>query len=95
MRTVVTEGTAQKAAVSGYDIAAKTGTGEQASEDAAGYKEYSYLSSLVGFAPASDAEVLVYVAFNGTSYLASDSAAPVFSAIMGEALLDMGVKPSS
>jgi cell division protein FtsI (penicillin-binding protein 3) len=94
MRTVVAEGTAEKAAVEGYDIAAKTGTGEQASEEG-GYKEYSYLSSLVGFAPASDADVLVYVAFNGTSYLASDSAAPVFSAIMGEALLDMGVKPSS
>lgn len=94
MRTVVQEGTATKAAVEGYDIAAKTGTGEQASEEG-GYKKDSYLASLVGFAPASDADVLVYVAFNGVSQLASDSAAPVFSAIMGESLLDMGVDPTA
>ena len=49
----------------------------------------------MGFAPASDADVLVYVAFNGVSQLASDSAAPVFSAIMGESLLDMGVDPTA
>lgn len=94
MRTVVTEGTAVKGAVEGYDIAAKTGTGEQASEEG-GYKKGSYLASLVGFAPASDADVLVYVALNGVSQLASDSAAPVFSAIMGESLLDMGVDPTA
>lgn len=94
MRTVVTDGTAAKAAVEGYDIAAKTGTGEQAAKEG-GYKQGSYLASLVGFAPASDAQVLVYVALNGVSHLASDSAAPVFSAIMGESLLDMGVDPSA
>lgn len=94
METVVTEGTAKNAAVDGYDVAAKTGTGEQADESG-GYKSDSFLSSLVGFAPAKDPQVLVYVAFNGVPYHASVSAAPVFSAIMGEALLDMGVSPES
>lgn len=91
MRTVVEEGTAVSAQVEGYDIAGKTGTGEQASEEG-GYKKDSYLSSLIGFAPASDAQVLVYVGLNGTPYLASDSSAHTFSAIMGEALTDMGVQ---
>ncbi len=94
MRTVVVEGTAKNAAVEGYDIAAKTGTGEQADESG-GYKQDSYFASLVGFAPASDAKVLVYVALNGVPHLAADSAAPVFSAIMGESLMDMGVDPTA
>lgn len=94
METVVTEGTAKNAAVDGYTVAAKTGTGEQA-DASGGYKTDSFLSSLVGFAPADDPQVLVYVAFNGVPYHASVSAAPVFSAIMGEALLDMGVNTTS
>ena len=94
MRTVVEEGTARRAQVAGYDIAGKTGTGEQAGESGS-YVAYSYVSSLIGFAPADDPEVLVYVGLNGTPYLATSSAAPLFSTIMGEALSDMGVQPSS
>lgn len=94
MRTVVEEGTARRAQVAGYDIAGKTGTGEQAGESGS-YVAYSYVSSLIGFAPTDDPEVLVYVGLNGTPYLATSSAAPLFSTIMGEALSDMGVQPSS
>lgn len=91
MRVVVQEGTAVNAQVDGYDVAGKTGTGEQADESG-GYKDNSFVSSLMGFAPASDPEVLVYVGLNGTPYLAYGSAAPTFSTIMGEALSDMGVQ---
>ena len=93
MRTVVQEGTATAAQVPGYDVAGKTGTGEQSNEH--GYVENSYLASLVGFANAGDAEVLVYVGLNNTPYLAYASAAPTFSAIMGEALLDLGIEPAA
>lgn len=92
MRTVVLEGTAINAQVPGYDVAGKTGTGEQASESG-GYLSNAFMSSLIGFAPASDPEVLVYVGLNGTPYLASGSAAPTFSSIMSETLNDMGVTP--
>lgn len=95
MRTVVEEGTGVPAQVPGYDIAGKTGTGEQADTTKGGYAKYKYTASLIGFAPASDPSVLVYVGLNGTPYLAYDSAAPLFSSIMGEALTDMGVLPSS
>ena len=94
MRTVVQEGTAVKAQVKGYDIAGKTGTGEQADESG-GYASNKYVSSLIGFAPAGDAELLVYVGLNGTPYLASGSAAPLFSTIMGPSLINMRVKPSA
>jgi cell division protein FtsI (penicillin-binding protein 3) len=93
MREVVRSGTATAAQVEGYDIAGKTGTGEQADES--GYIQNHFVSSLIGFAPASDPEVLVYVGLNGTPYLAATSSAPLFSSIMSEALTDMGVLPAS
>ena len=90
MVTVVTDGTATSAAVDGFEVAAKTGTGEIAS-DKGGYLKNRYLSSLIGFAPARNPQVLVYVGLNETPYLSYSSAGPVFSAIMGEALSDLGV----
>lgn len=89
MRTVVEDGTGQTAAVDGYDVAAKTGTGEEAENGA--YVKGKYLASLIGFAPASDPEVLLYVGLNETPYISYSSAGPVFSAIMGEVLEDLGV----
>ncbi len=95
MRTVIEEGTGMPAQVQGYDVAGKTGTGEQADTDKGGYIENKYTSSLIGFAQASDPTVLVYVGLNGTPYLATASAAPLFSSIMGEALTDMNILPTS
>ena len=95
MRTVVEEGTATEAQVPGYDVAGKTGTGEKADTEHGGYVEDKFTSSLIGFAPAAEPSVLVYVGLNGTPYLAFGSAAPLFSSIMGEALTDMGVLPAT
>ncbi len=89
MRTVVEDGTGQSAAVKGYDVAAKTGTGEQAENGK--YLKNKYLASLIGFAPAKDPEALVYVGLNETPYMSYSSAGPVFSAIMGEVLADLSV----
>ena len=95
MRTVIKEGTGEPAQVTGYDVAGKTGTGEQADTKKGGYVEDRFTSSLIGFAQASDPTVLVYAGLNGTPYLATASAAPLFSSIMSEALTDMGVLPAS
>lgn len=91
MQLVVEKGTGKAAHVDGFEVAGKTGTGQQATSG--GYKNSSYLSSLIGFANASNPSVMVYVGLNGTSYLAASSAAPVFSSIMSEALSDMGIQP--
>ena len=91
---VVTSGTGVNAQVKGYEVAGKTGTGEQASSTG-GYEEGNLMSSFVGFANADDAKVLVYVGVYGTSQHGSTAAAPAFSAIMSEALTDLGVKPTS
>lgn len=94
MRTVVLEGTGKNGQVEGYDIAGKTGTGEQASETG-GYAEYDFTASLCGFANADDPEVLVYVGLNHLAYLASASSAKVFHDVMSQAVSILGVPPVS
>jgi len=94
MRTVMQAGTGQNGQVAGYDIAGKTGTGEQASSEG-GYAEYNYTASLCGFANASDPDVLVYVGLNGVAHLAKDSAAPLFATIMSETVTDLNIPPAT
>ena len=56
MRQVVTEGTGRTVAVDGYDIAGKTGTAEKFPRN-----QGNYLLSFIGYAPADNPEVAVYV----------------------------------
>ena len=92
MRSVMELGTGVRGQVYGYDIAGKTGTGEQANGGGS-YADYSFVASLCGFANADDPEVLVYVGLNGTGYLASASAAEVFHNVMAEATTDLSIPP--
>ncbi len=94
MRSVMTEGSGVKGQIEGYDIAGKTGTGEQADENG-GYKEASFVASLCGFANADDPDVLVYVGLNGIPYLAAVSAANVFHDVMEQSVTILGVAPAS
>lgn len=94
MRTVVDSGTAKSVDVPGYDVAAKTGTGQQVNEATGAYESNKYVSSLIGFANAGDPEVLVYAGLNGTPFHGS-ACSKLFSAIMVEALSDMGISPES
>ena len=94
MRAVMTDGTGVNGAIGGYDIAGKTGTGEQADENG-GYKEAHFVASLCGFANAEDPQVLVYVGLNGIPYLASDSAANVFRDVMEQSVTILGIAPSA
>jgi cell division protein FtsI/penicillin-binding protein 2 len=92
MRSVMTDGTGTNGQVEGYDIAGKTGTGEQA--DSSGtYGAYNYVASLCGFANASDPEVLVYTGLNGTAHLALSSAANVFHDVMEKSVTILGIAP--
>ena len=90
---VVQDGTGKKAQITGYSVAGKTGTGEQAAAEG-GYEGGKLMSSFIGFANSDDPKVLVYVGVYGTVQHGSTAAAPAFSAIMSEALTDLGVKAS-
>lgn len=95
MRAVMTDGTGKNGAVEGYDIAGKTGTGEQAKDGSDGYEGYYYVASLCGFANADDSEVLVYAGLNGTSHLALGSAAHVFHDVMQQSVAILGIAPAN
>ena len=56
LRGTVADGTGADAAIEGYDIGGKTGTAQKHPRSAK-----KYVTSFVGFAPADDPEVLIYV----------------------------------
>lgn len=89
MRAVVTGGTGTAAAMEGYDVVGKTGTGEQ-SKDGEGYTPNYYVSSFIGFLDGADTQLLGYVGLNGTPYHSS-VAASLFPTIMQEAVIDLGI----
>jgi cell division protein FtsI (penicillin-binding protein 3) len=95
MESVVQKGgTGPQGAVPGYRVAAKTGTAEIL-DDAGGLS--NRLGSFVGVAPAENPRVAVGVVVYrgaGTSY-GGTVAAPTFRDVMGFALRDMGVPPST
>ena len=87
------DGSGTKAAVAGYRVAGKTGTSRKAI--AGGYGD-NYVNIFAGVAPVSDPQIVVVVLINepgGDLYYAGDTAAPVFSKIMGGALQLLNVAP--
>lgn len=88
-------GTAPKAQVQGYRVAGKTGT---AHKIVGGKYVNKYISSFVGFAPASSPRVVVAVMIdepsNGKHY-GGEVAAPVFAAITANVLRTVNVTPDA
>lgn len=86
-------GTAGAAAVAGYEVGGKTGTAQKQPR-----AEKNYLVSFIGFAPAYDPQVLVYVVLDtphlpGEEQAHSTFASEISSKIMGEILPYMNVFP--
>ena len=89
-------GTAPKAQVTGYRVAGKTGTAHKLENG--GYAPDKYVSSFVGFAPASDPRLIIAVMIddprNG-AYYGGTVAAPVFSSVMAGSLRLLAVPPDA
>lgn len=78
-----------------YNIAAKTGTSKKPKENAAGYSNKLY-TSIVGYLPASDPKVLIYVLVDsaaGEDVWGSTVAAPVFKEIASQTARILNLKP--
>lgn len=87
------EGTATRARVDGYRVAAKTGTARKSG--AGGYDD-RYVSSIAGFAPASRPRLAVVAVIHdptGSAYYGGLVAAPLFSRVMADALRLLNVPP--
>jgi cell division protein FtsI (penicillin-binding protein 3) len=88
-------GTAPRAQVSGYRVAGKTGTAHKLE---GGAYVNRYVSSFVGFAPASNPRLILAVMIDepsGGQYYGGSVAAPCFSNVMGSALRLLGVPPDA
>ncbi len=84
---VLPGGTALRAQVPGYRVAGKTGTTHKLG--AHGYEKSKYVGSFVGMAPASNPRLIMAVMIDDPSsgeYYGGTVAAPVFSAVMADAL---------
>ena len=87
------EGTAPLAQVRGFTVAGKTGTAHKQEH---GHYSNQYISSFVGFAPASNPRLLIGVMIDQPTvggYYGGLVAAPAFSALMGNALQMLGIPP--
>lgn len=84
-------GTAPLAQISGYRVAGKTGTAHKLEH---GHYVDHYVASFVGMAPASNPRLIIAVKIDdpqGDQYYGGQVAAPVFAAVMEEALHLLGV----
>jgi cell division protein FtsI (penicillin-binding protein 3) len=92
---VTTGGTGDNARVRGYQVAGKTGTAQKA--DAGGYSRTKYVSSFVGFVPATAPRLVILVSVDeprGQIY-GGTVAAPAFARIARYDLQYLGVPPDA
>ena len=88
------KGTAQAAAVDGYQIAGKTGTAKKSI--AGGYQEDDYVAVFAGIAPASNPRLVMAVMIDEPTqngYYGGLVAAPIFQEVMSNALRILDVPP--
>ena len=89
-------GTAPLAQITGYRVAGKTGTAHKL--DGANYAADKYVSSFIGFAPASAPRLIIAVMIDeprAGHYYGGTVAAPVFGNVMAGSLRLLGVKPDA
>ncbi|MGX6442043.1 stage V sporulation protein D [Neobacillus sp. K501] len=94
LESVVAQGTGGKAFVDSYRVGGKTGTAQKA--QGGRYLENNFIVSFIGFAPADDPQIVVYVAVDnpkGALAFGGLVTAPIVGSIMKDGLTAMGVEP--
>ncbi|HLR01893.1 MAG TPA: stage V sporulation protein D [Virgibacillus sp.] len=94
LESVVANGTGRPAYVDGYRVGGKTGTAQKVGPDG-GYLENNYIVSFIGFAPADDPEIVVYVAIDNpkdTVQFGGPVVGPIVGNIIGDSLRALGVE---
>lgn len=94
LESVVALGSGRNAFVDGYRVGGKTGTAQKVKDGR--YMENNHIVSFIGFAPADDPQIVVYVAVDNpkdTVQFGGTVAAPIVGNIMRDVLPEIGVKP--
>jgi cell division protein FtsI (penicillin-binding protein 3) len=89
-------GTASEVSIPGYQLAGKTGTASKVDPTTGQYSQSAYVASFIGFAPASDPQLLCAVIVDepqSGSIYGGTVAAPAFGQIMSFALPYLRIPP--
>ena len=93
LESVVANGTGKNAYIENYRVGGKTGTAQKVSNGK--YMVGNYILSFIGFLPADDPEVIIYVAVNnpkGVTQYGGTVSAPIARNIMLSAIETLGIK---
>lgn len=93
LESVVAKGTGRPAFIDGYRVGGKTGTAQKVIGGR--YSPDEHIVSFIGFAPADDPKIVVYVAVDDPAGIQFGGlvAAPIVKNVMSDALRYMGVEP--
>lgn len=95
LESVVAQGTGRNAYINNYRVGGKTGTAQKVKDGS--YMDGNYILSFIGFLPADDPEVVVYVAIDnpkGVVQYGGTVSAPIAKRVMESCIDVLGIKPS-
>jgi len=94
LESVVANGTGRNAYIANYRVGGKTGTAQKVENGR--YLVGNYITSFIGFLPADDPEVVVYIAIDnakGVTQYGGTVAAPIAKSIMEASINALNIKP--
>lgn len=94
LESVVAKGTGRNAYIEGYRVGGKTGTAQKVGPNG-GYMPNEHIVSFVGFAPADDPQIVIYLAIDNPKGIQFGGlvSAPIVGKMMEDSLRYMGVEP--
>jgi len=93
LESVVSLGTGRNAYIDGYRVGGKTGTAQKVNNGI--YMTGNYIVSFIGFLPANDPEIVVYLAIDnpkGITQYGGTVSAPIVKNIMEDAIVALGIE---
>lgn len=96
LESVVSNGTGRPAYIDGYRVGGKTGTAQKVKDGR--YMVGNYIVSFIGFLPADDPQVIVYIAVDnakGVTQYGGTIAAPIAKTILSDAITALNIDKRS
>lgn len=96
LESVVANGTGRPAYIEGYRVGGKTGTAQKVKDGR--YMVGNYIVSFIGFLPADDPEVVVYIAIDnakGVTQYGGTIAAPIAKNVLMDSISILGIEKRS
>lgn len=96
LESVVANGTGRPAYIDGFRVGGKTGTAQKVKDGK--YMVGNYIVSFIGFLPADDPEIIVYIAIDnakGVTQYGGTIAAPIAKQVLLDAITALGIQKRS